>query len=265
MHSDLIVEFWDNDLNDQMKPEEKLLYLYLLSSPQGNSIGIFPTTYGKIRFHTKLSEAQIKEALSGLSEKQLVFVEKMHVIIKHKMSLSLNPRQRINRIKAFLDLPTALQKSILHDDYDKLCGDPDYSKESIKIISDAITQYDGTVRKKVRVKSEEQIIYKEFLDEVIKMFPEAKRPENNKEYQEWHRTLRLLIDSDKFTEDQIRTAIDSGLKDKYQVKYFHNVHRLRVKHKDQKILYARVFLNLIESDKNKTPEALQDAGSRQDF
>lgn len=49
-----------------MPPEQKLLYLYLFTSPSTNNLGVLSVTVRKIAFETGLDEDDVREFLEDL-------------------------------------------------------------------------------------------------------------------------------------------------------------------------------------------------------
>ena len=51
--------FWNNPAIEDMPPEQKLLYLYLFTSPHTNNLGVLSVTVRKIAFETGLDEDDV--------------------------------------------------------------------------------------------------------------------------------------------------------------------------------------------------------------
>ena len=60
------MEFWTDPFIESLTLEQTHLYLYLITSPKTNNLGILNITKQRIMFETKLSEIQLEKALSFL-------------------------------------------------------------------------------------------------------------------------------------------------------------------------------------------------------
>lgn len=266
MSSD-VANFWENPIHEKMTLEEKLVYIFLLTTPEGNGTGIFPLPEVKVRLYTKISQAKIKECLNALADKQLIFLEQGYVITKERITMSINANQVKNRMAFIRTLPPMLLENILKSKFNKFIKNEDNSKENYQMICTAVKEYDGIPRtKRMRVKPPKEMAYKEFLDEIIQLFPEHNQPEKGNEYNLWHETIRLLIDVDGYGKDQIREALQLAWADEMYGPHLKTLTKLRRK-KNKEKYYIKIYLNLKKDNvqAQQVGEYLGDTGSRQDY
>lgn len=58
--------FWNNPAIEDIPPEQKLLFLYLFTSPHTNNLGVLSVTVRKIAFEAGLDEDDVREFLEDL-------------------------------------------------------------------------------------------------------------------------------------------------------------------------------------------------------
>lgn len=60
----IYISFWQNEyIQEEMEPEEKLFYLYLLSGPSSSQIGIYQISKRQMAFDTGFSNDKIDELM----------------------------------------------------------------------------------------------------------------------------------------------------------------------------------------------------------
>ena len=63
----IYISFWQNEyIQEEMEPEEKLFYLYLLSGPSSSQIGIYQVSKRQMAFDTGFSNVGV----SAITEKK---------------------------------------------------------------------------------------------------------------------------------------------------------------------------------------------------
>jgi len=75
------VSFWDDEWIQTLKPNEKLIYLYLLTNPLTNIAGVYKITERRICFDTGIDIETIKKTLSIFEKKRKVFKFNEYIII----------------------------------------------------------------------------------------------------------------------------------------------------------------------------------------
>ena len=84
--------FWNNPAIEDMPPEQKLLYLYLFTSPNTNNLGVLSVTVRKIAFETGLDEDDVREVLEDLEFDGRIVMEDGDIwvcgFIRHQCSTS---------------------------------------------------------------------------------------------------------------------------------------------------------------------------------
>ena len=60
------MDFWNDPYVEGMEPQDKLLYVYLFSSPHTNNLGVLTVSRRKIAFETGLTEEGVAAGLAAL-------------------------------------------------------------------------------------------------------------------------------------------------------------------------------------------------------
>ncbi len=73
--------FWDDEFIMNCDPIEKLLFMYFLSNPLTNIIGVYEITLRRIAFDTGIDSDMIKKILGRFEEAQKVYYFQNHIIL----------------------------------------------------------------------------------------------------------------------------------------------------------------------------------------
>jgi len=76
-------KFWDDVYVQNLNPNEKLLFLYFLTNPLTNLIGIFEISFRRIAFDTGFDEKIIETIISKFTKDDKIFYLKGWVFIKN--------------------------------------------------------------------------------------------------------------------------------------------------------------------------------------
>lgn len=129
--------FWNNPAIEDMPPEQKLLYLYLFTSPNTNNLGVLSVTVRKIAFETGRDEDDVREFLEDLEFDGRIVMEDGDIwvcgFIRHQCSTS---PKILTLLRALL--PTvesaAIRRAILKR-YSHLFGAAPYPSDMVSLPS----------------------------------------------------------------------------------------------------------------------------------
>lgn len=129
--------FWNNPAIEDMPPEQKLLYLYLFTSPHTNNLGVLSVTVRKIAFETGLDEDDVRDFLEDLEFDGRIIMEDGDIwvcgFIRHQCSTS---PKILTSLRALL--PTvesaAIRRAIL-ERYPHLFGAASYPSDRVSLPS----------------------------------------------------------------------------------------------------------------------------------
>ncbi|MFP4017947.1 MAG: hypothetical protein ACLFUH_01750 [Bacteroidales bacterium] len=106
-------KFWTDSYIEQLNPSEKLLFLYCLTSPQSNLLGIYEVSESRIKFETGLPLETIRKAFERFGNDKKVFYKHNFIIIpKFLEHQRLNNNMKIGVTKLISDLPKWLKQEI---------------------------------------------------------------------------------------------------------------------------------------------------------
>ena len=107
------MSFWtDSKIADTFSPDEKLMYLYLLTNPHTNLCGCYEISFRQIAFEIGFKKDQVDKLIKALQEKRIVVYEvetgEVLIVNWHRYNWTLSPKFRkplINEIKAIKHEP----------------------------------------------------------------------------------------------------------------------------------------------------------------
>jgi hypothetical protein len=104
-------KFWDDSYVIDLVPNEKLLFLYLLTNPLTNLAGVYEITFKKISFDTGLELKDIKEVFSKFEKDKKIIYSNGFIIIKNFLkNQSCNDTMLKNVEKTVNQLPSNIKK-----------------------------------------------------------------------------------------------------------------------------------------------------------
>lgn len=115
--------FWTDPFIEDLSPNEKLLFLYLITNPKTNMLGVYEVSIKKMSYETGLNKDVIEKALKGFERLGKVKYVKNHIVLlnflKHQ---NFNPNMKKSAIDIYNSLPNDLKDNDLEvskDDYIK--------------------------------------------------------------------------------------------------------------------------------------------------
>ncbi len=106
-------KFWDDPYIESLPSEGKLLFMYFLTSPQANLIGIYEITISRIEYNTKLSHEAIMEFLERFeADKKMFYFKKYNYVFiaNFLKNQRLNKNMEIAASNMIVELPESIQK-----------------------------------------------------------------------------------------------------------------------------------------------------------
>lgn len=146
-------KFWEDPFIEDLSPNEKLLFLYLLTNPQTNLLGVYEISIKRISYDTGLSEVIIRKGFESFERVKKVFYIHNYVIVPNFLkNQKLNANMKKAVVSEFNTLPESLRIIILKNGSEWLVND----SESFEMIRKGLV----TVREvevEVEVESEVEI------------------------------------------------------------------------------------------------------------
>jgi len=104
--------FWNGDSwSETLSPEEKLLYLYLITNSKVNMLGVYEITLNRISFETGLPLETIQKALEGFERlSKVCFLENKYMILVNFLkNQKMNPNMIKSAGSVFNELPNSIK------------------------------------------------------------------------------------------------------------------------------------------------------------
>jgi len=124
-------KFWEDPFIEDLSPNEKLLFLYLLTNPQTNLLGVYEVSIKRISYDTGLSEGTIRKGFESFERVKKVFYFQNYVVLPNFLkNQKLNANMKKAVVREFNALPEGLRISIIGNG-SELLGNDSESFETI--------------------------------------------------------------------------------------------------------------------------------------
>jgi hypothetical protein len=163
--------FWEDPFIEELTPTEKLLFLYLLTNPLTNMLGIYEISIKRICYDTGITKENIEKGLKRFERVRKAFIMDNYLILPNFLkNQSLNDNMKVGVIKLFKSLPISLKEKLLGNDYQTLSND-------YQSLRNALLKLNGIEREiEIEKESEKKIKIEKFtlpsIDDVILYFKE---------------------------------------------------------------------------------------------
>ena len=109
-------KFWEDPFVENIKPEEKLLFLYFLTNPLTNLIGIYEITIKRISYDTGLTPERIHKSLKVFHNYNKVYYIDNYIILPNFIkNQNFNTNMKKGAMNNYDSLPNSLKDKL----YDK--------------------------------------------------------------------------------------------------------------------------------------------------
>lgn len=144
-------KFWSDPVMEKLDPAEKLLFLYLLTNPHTNMLGIYEVSIARMAGDTGLTEERVRKSLEAFETLRKAFYMETYVVLPNFLkNQKMNTNMQKGAIALYKDLPNWLM--------DRLSRNP---LEAFESLSKALESFE---KEKGKEKGEEE---KEIEDENI--------------------------------------------------------------------------------------------------
>lgn len=107
-------KFWYDTWVETLNVSEKLLYLYFLTNPLTNLLGVYEISLKKISDESGISKETVQKALERFgSDSRIIYTDNFIIITKFLKNQKLNPNMQLNVENLFDALPSYLKNKIL--------------------------------------------------------------------------------------------------------------------------------------------------------
>ena len=113
------MDFWNDPYVEGMEPQDKLLYVYLFSSPHTNNLGVLTVSRRKIAFETGLTEEGVAAGLAALERDGKVLIDGGAIwvcnFVRHQCTTS--PKLLLSLRALFPTVPSCVIRRAICDRY----------------------------------------------------------------------------------------------------------------------------------------------------
>ncbi len=107
-------KFWYDTWVENLNISEKLLYLYFLTNPLTNLLGVYEISLKRISDESGIKKETIRKALERFeTDSRIIYTDNFIIITKFLKNQKLNPNMQLNVENLFEALPSHLKNKIL--------------------------------------------------------------------------------------------------------------------------------------------------------
>lgn len=104
--------FWSDPFIEELSPNEKLLFLYLITNEKTNMLGIYESSIKKIAFETGMNQNSITDALKKFESKNKVkYIDNFVILVNFMKHQNFNTNMMKSAIDIYNNLPNSLKDS----------------------------------------------------------------------------------------------------------------------------------------------------------
>ena len=106
----LSTAFWSDPFVEDLSPEEKLLFIYLITNEKTNMLGIYEASIKKISFETGLEKETVQKALKGFETlKKVKYINNHVILVNYLKHQNFNTNMKKSAIDVYNNLPKELK------------------------------------------------------------------------------------------------------------------------------------------------------------
>lgn len=107
-------KFWQDAFIEELNPTEKLLFLYFLTNPLTNLVGIYEVTFKRISYDTGLNIETIRKGFERFETARKAFYMDGFIILPNFLkNQNLNANMKVAAIREFNALPKTLKDKLI--------------------------------------------------------------------------------------------------------------------------------------------------------
>ena len=104
---------WGESWFEPLTATEKLIWIYLLTNPATNMLGIYGLTVRRIGYDCNTSAQIVRRCIKKLEELKFIIMIHEHIIITHWLTQNaMNPSMKLSALKDFDNLPDKVRAAL---------------------------------------------------------------------------------------------------------------------------------------------------------
>ena len=110
----LSTAFWSDPFIEDLTPQQKLLFIYLVTNDKTNMLGIYESSIKKMSFETGINKNDIEKSLKEFQKKGKVkYIDNYVVLVNYMKHQNFNTNMKKSAIDTYNDLPKELKDNTL--------------------------------------------------------------------------------------------------------------------------------------------------------
>ena len=200
--------FWSDPFIEDLSPDEKLLFLYLITNEKTNMLGIYEASIKKMAFETGLSLDKVKKALKEFERLSKVkYVENYVILLNFLKHQNFNPNMKKSAIDVYNSLPKVLKDSSLSISKDN----PSEGFESLLKHFGMVSKVEVEVEEEVEKEVEKEISYTaEIINDIYSLYPSTcpVKGNSNDKGKANKEQIKRILKSKEETVDSLKAKIE---------------------------------------------------------
>ena len=106
-------KIWDDPFIEDLPPEEKLLFIYFLTNPLTNILGVYEISIRRMSYDTGLEKETVIKALEGFETiGKVAYFESYLILPNFLKNQKLNANMKVGALNAYNSLPSSIKNEI---------------------------------------------------------------------------------------------------------------------------------------------------------
>jgi len=161
--------FWSDPFIEDLTPNQKLLFLYLITNEKTNMLGIYEASIKKISFETDIKKDVVQDALKLFEKKGKVrYADNFVIITNYLKHQNFNTNMKKSAIDTYNNLPNELKDSNLNVTKDNPLEGFERLLNHFGMVSKREVEYEYELEVKDETKKEDKLVFpfdsKKFLE-----------------------------------------------------------------------------------------------------
>ena len=153
--------FWDDPFVEELSASEKLLFLYLLTNPLTNLLGVYEITLRRICYDTGLQKETVMKGLERFGRvRKAFFVDNFIVLPNWLKNQNMNSNMKVAVVREFNALPKSIKNNILGNGSEGLHND----SEGFRTVMECLVEYEMEIEREIESEIEREIEKKDEID-----------------------------------------------------------------------------------------------------
>jgi len=178
--------FWDDSFIQDINPTEKLLFLYLLTNPLTNILGIYEISLRRISFDTGLNKEIIQKGLERFERvRKVYYIDEFIILPNFLKNQKLNSNMKVGVSKIFNELPNELKHNVLDNEKENVSND----SKGFEMVLNSLLKYEIEIESEKESEIEDKKItipeFIEFKNYVLEIEPNINIKSLEYKYNAW--------------------------------------------------------------------------------